>query len=48
MAYLPKNGGQEEENNDQRDESEVRLNARGSIRHRNEQPPGSEIPVLMG
>lgn len=48
MAYLPKNGGQEEENNDQRDESEVRLNARGSIRHQNEQPRSSEIPVLMG
>ena len=31
MAYIPKNGGQEEENNDQRDESEVRLNACGSI-----------------
>lgn len=24
MAYMPKNGGQEEENSDQRDESEVR------------------------
>lgn len=23
MAYMPKNGGQDEENNDQRDESEV-------------------------
>lgn len=31
MAYMPKNGGQEEENSDQRDESEVRLNAYGSI-----------------
>lgn len=31
MAYMPKNGGQEEDNNDQRDESEVRLNACGSI-----------------
>lgn len=32
MAYMPKNGGQEDENGDQRDESEVRLNAGGSIR----------------
>lgn len=31
MAYMPKNGGQEDENSDQRDESEVRLNACGSI-----------------
>lgn len=32
MAYMPKNGGQEDENSDQRDESEVRLNAAGSTR----------------
>lgn len=28
MAYMPKNGGQGEENSDQRDESEVRLLSR--------------------
>lgn len=31
MAYMPKNGGQEEENSDQRDDSEVRLNPHGRI-----------------
>lgn len=26
MAYMPKNGGQEDDNGDQRDDSEVRFN----------------------
>lgn len=34
MAYMPKNGGQEEENSDQRDDSEVRLNSPGRIQEK--------------
>lgn len=34
MAYMPKNGGQEDENSDQRDDSEVRLNPHGRIQEK--------------